>query len=223
MREDVMKSGTLFFLMLFVVLHCVSVSATGPVLQLQEGSNPIAISVVNNWTYNLKHVAAYVDADELPGWLDISLENGLDVQKGQSGIYNIDFIVDETMIPAAANHIVTLHFRDSMGNQWDRDFTIQVGAKAPLETRLIGNYPNPCNPSTVITYSIGNPANVKINIYNIQGQKIKTLINDHQEPGMYDIRWNGVDDQDNHVASGMYIYRLEAGKYITSNKIMLIQ
>ena len=84
---------------------------------------------------------------------------------------------------------------------------MHLGSAVPLETRLVGNFPNPCNPSTVIKYSIGKTETVKLNIYNIQGQKIRTLVNNCQEPGVYDVRWNGADDRGNHAASGMYLYR----------------
>ena len=72
----------------------------------------------------------------------------------------------------------------------------------------ISNYPNPFNPSTTISYSIPAAAAVELSIYNVKGQKVVTLVNQHQEAGEYATQWNGTDSENNPVASGVYFYRL---------------
>lgn len=73
--------------------------------------------------------------------------------------------------------------------------------------RLV-NHPNPFNPTTIISYSIPAAAAVELSIYNVKGQKVVTLVNQHQEAGEYNAQWNGSDEQNNPVASGVYFYKL---------------
>jgi len=78
--------------------------------------------------------------------------------------------------------------------------------KAPMIFALEQNFPNPFNPSTNIKYSIPVEAAVEMRIFNILGQEVKTLIDQITKPGFYNIEWDGKDDFNQRVASGMYIY-----------------
>lgn len=220
-----MKSVRIAVVTLIFVYWCQLFCSAGPAIQLHVGENTVAVSIMNGWNCDLAGVSAYVKADELPSWLTIDAGSALvHVRRGETAVLNLDFMIDETTMPQyTVERDITLRLRDNKGNEWAQDMTVQLGSAVPLETRLIGNFPNPCNPSTVIKYSIGKPGTVKLNIYNIQGQKIRTLVNNRQEPGVYDVRWDGSDDRGNHAASGMYLYRLETGGYATSKKIMLVQ
>ena len=74
---------------------------------------------------------------------------------------------------------------------------------------LIANYPNPFNVSTTICYSLTTSAKIRLNIYNLKGEKVRTLLNQHQSAGTFEISWDGSDDNNVRVASGTYIYRME--------------
>ncbi len=74
---------------------------------------------------------------------------------------------------------------------------------------LLENYPNPFNSSTNICYSLTTSADIRLNIYNIKGERVLTLINQHQSAGKFEISWNGRNDNNIPVASGVYIYRME--------------
>jgi len=82
----------------------------------------------------------------------------------------------------------------------------------------ISNYPNPFNPTTTISFSIPNDSDVDISIYNIKGQKIKTLIHTNYSKGNHSIVWNGVDDENESVSSGVYMYKL-----IVNGKVDLVR
>jgi len=84
--------------------------------------------------------------------------------------------------------------------------------------QLSNNYPNPFNPSTIIRYEIGNTSDVKLKIYNLQGEEIKTLINKEQTAGTYEVKFNA-----NGLSSGIYLYRLQAGNFIETKKMTLIK
>lgn len=90
-------------------------------------------------------------------------------------------------------------------------------------TSLHNNYPNPFNPETIISYSLGSEEHVLIEIYNIQGQKVKTLLDETQNPGHHNITWDGRDDKNRPVASGIYFTRFQTGGYTESRKMLLLK
>ncbi len=92
-----------------------------------------------------------------------------------------------------------------------------------LITSLKGNYPNPFNPSTTIRYSLKESGKVKIEIYNLKGQLVKTLINQTMPKGEHQINWNAKDDRGNKVSSGIYLYKMKVGNYNSTNKMMLMK
>lgn len=90
--------------------------------------------------------------------------------------------------------------------------------------QLVSNYPNPFNPETTIMFTTGNNANIEISIYNIKGQKIKTLANEKMEAGEHQVVWNGTDDNGNSVSSGIYFYKMRSdGRYTSTKKMILMK
>jgi len=87
----------------------------------------------------------------------------------------------------------------------------------------LSNYPNPFNPSTTIKFSIPMASSVSLEIYNVKGQKVRTLANNSQYPsGIHHLVWNGRDDHNAPVSSGVYFYKLNtAGKSITKKMLMM--
>jgi hypothetical protein len=94
---------------------------------------------------------------------------------------------------------------------------------APSKYNLAQNYPNPFNPSTTIKFSIPQGNDVVIEIYNMTGQKIKTLVKDYYAAGTYEAAWNGLNENGMKVSSGIYLYRIKAGNYIKTNKMTLLK
>ncbi|MGP8323230.1 MAG: T9SS type A sorting domain-containing protein [Methanosarcinaceae archaeon] len=85
------------------------------------------------------------------------------------------------------------------------------------------NYPNPFNPSTTIKYSLAKPCNVRIKIYNQLGQEVYVLVNEQKPAGEYNVRLDGKDAKGNKLASGVYFYRLTAGKQVDTKKMLYLQ
>ncbi|MHA1718972.1 MAG: T9SS type A sorting domain-containing protein, partial [Promethearchaeota archaeon] len=86
------------------------------------------------------------------------------------------------------------------------------------------NFPNPFNPSTTISFSIPIESKVNISIFNIKGQKVKTVANDQFEKGIYSILWSGDDDNGKLVSSGVYFYKLYVnGKTESVKKCLLLK
>ena len=97
------------------------------------------------------------------------------------------------------------------------------GMGIPDVFALHNNYPNPFNPVTNITYDIPEVAEVRLDIYNVAGQKVRTLTQGHHEPGRYRIQWNATNDFGQQLSSGMYIYRIVAGDFVSVKKLILMK
>lgn len=93
----------------------------------------------------------------------------------------------------------------------------------PLEFRLCQNYPNPFNASTEIWYDLPITKSVKLAIYNLMGQVVKVLVNETQEAGNYVFQWDGMDVRGEKVPSGIYLYRIEAGYWVLTKKMILLR
>jgi hypothetical protein len=96
-------------------------------------------------------------------------------------------------------------------------------AALPNRFALSQNYPNPFNPATRIEYNVPTRSRVSIEIFNILGQKIITLVDEAKPAGIHRVNWNGVDDNDRPVATGVYLYRLRAGDFVQTKKMMLLK
>jgi hypothetical protein len=87
----------------------------------------------------------------------------------------------------------------------------------------LSNYPNPFNPETTISFSLNEAGPVELAIYNIKGQKIKTLVNETLPAQNYNIVWNGRDDNNQQVSSGVYFYRMHTPTYTSTRKMILMK
>ncbi|OQX82854.1 hypothetical protein B6D60_11455 [candidate division KSB1 bacterium 4484_87] len=93
----------------------------------------------------------------------------------------------------------------------------------PTSFTLKQNYPNPFNPETRIEYSVAMGEHILLQIFNQRGQLICTLVNELQVPGTYAKIWDGKDELGNNVASGIYLYRFQAGKFSKTKKMIKLQ
>ena len=100
-----------------------------------------------------------------------------------------------------------------------------VGAEPlPAVYSLSQNYPNPFNPVTTINFSLPVATDVKLAVYNLLGQEVRTLVSGAMEPGNYKVIWNSRDNQSRRVSSGIYFYRLVVdGRMITTYKMVLLK
>ncbi len=96
--------------------------------------------------------------------------------------------------------------------------TTEVNFAGPSVFALNQNYPNPFNPSTVISYSLPNASNVRLTVYNAIGQPVKALENGFKAAGNYNISFNASE-----LSSGIYFYKLEAGQFSQTRKMMLVK
>jgi photosystem II stability/assembly factor-like uncharacterized protein len=94
----------------------------------------------------------------------------------------------------------------------------------PVISELDGNYPNPFNPTTEISYSVRNTGHVTIDIFNVKGELVKTLVNREVEAGTHITTWKGNDSSGRAVTSGIYFYKMRAGgRYTNTRKMILLK
>ncbi|MFQ5511429.1 MAG: S8 family serine peptidase [Candidatus Krumholzibacteriia bacterium] len=91
------------------------------------------------------------------------------------------------------------------------------------EVALYPAFPNPFNPTTTLRYELPQSSHVVLTVYNVRGERVTTLVNEPQSRGFKSVVWNGTDRFGNKVSSGLYIYRLQAGDFETSRKMMLLK
>ena len=93
----------------------------------------------------------------------------------------------------------------------------------PLRTLIEHNFPNPFNASTTIYYQLAKPGKVTLRVYDVRGRLVKTLVKREMRPGYYKAIWNGKDDRDRGVASGVYLIRFTATDVERSYKMVLVK
>jgi hypothetical protein len=96
-------------------------------------------------------------------------------------------------------------------------------AGLPRTFRLGQNYPNPFNPTTMIEFSVPERADVQLDIYNILGRKVETLVDREMAAGDYTVQWDGTNQSGQSVATGIYLYRLTTGDHTASRKMLLLK
>ena len=187
-------------------------------------------SSLNYHLLKVESIQANSDADEVFGYeTEYSATSSMGALKGKPvGVEYIgsDFKTVTLSFPLfyqqfqeakeLVHTIMTAKF-DEVLNIADKDINL------PNDFVLEQNYPNPFNPSTTFRYYLKEKGSVKLAIYDLLGQKIKVLVDEHQDQGMKDITWDGRDLRGNPVASGIYIYRLEAGHFVQSRKMILLK
>ena len=155
---------------------------------------------------------------------------------------------DENNIPGPEANLVLLHYdgsmwqnvttsRDPVNNKICGHVTslspFVIGAvtttgvgdtSLPTSFALHANVPNPFNPTTTISYDVPRGgADVNIAIYDIAGRRVRELVNEHRTPGNWSVQWNGEDDRGQRVASGVYFYRMRAGSFVETRKMVLLK
>ncbi len=108
--------------------------------------------------------------------------------------------------------------RTTTGGVSDVGDSLKWSSDVPRYFILDQNYPNPFNPSTTIRYGLPHKTTVQLSVYNILGQSVSTLVNGEQEAGYHEVQFDG-----SKLASGVYLYRMQAGTYVEMRKLLLVR
>jgi hypothetical protein len=173
----------------------------------QNGSEVAAGHLISNttiteWTSFNIPFTSYVTADSARITLSAAAEpkNGVGV-RGNSILY-VDNLSFDNLITSLAKQAID---------------------QTPSSFALSQNFPNPFNSSTTISFDVPRAVNVSINIFDITGARIRTLVDEPKVAGSFNVIWNGTDDTAKAVASGLYVYRLHAGNFVQSKKLLFLK
>ncbi|MBT5420876.1 MAG: T9SS type A sorting domain-containing protein [Candidatus Cloacimonetes bacterium] len=173
--------------------------------------------------------------DMLP--VTISLGDDLEIISNEPGNYhaklNFVFMDDDDYGSAAGPCVAPGNLTNSALRYAAIDLEFQEGnlylstngsTVVPKVELLAQNYPNPFNPETTIAFDMVEDGNVSIEVFNVRGQKVKTLINEHMTSGEnYTVVWEGTNDSNQKVSSGIYFYKMKAGNYSSTKKMILMK
>ncbi len=126
-------------------------------------------------------------------------------------------LVDKDAMPLA------LEFSGELKQEEANSEMVKVSESKPTSFSLSQNYPNPFNPETDISYALPTDCQVKLTIYNVAGQNVRTLVDEQQTAGFKTIHWNGKDNEGKEVASGVYFYKIQAGVFTEARKMILMK
>ena len=192
--------------------------------------------------FEFKH--ASIDAENnrvIIGMLTMVTQERPDLTPGAGTVANLHFRLDpgvetveikpiETQNP---NHSLAYYYNDySTGRPIVKvirpelsfaPVSLNDGRSIPTEYALDQNWPNPFNPATTLKYSLPKAGEVTLNVFNILGQQVTTLVNGFQEAGTYEVIWNGTDDAGDNVASGIYFYRVKVNDFTQTKKMLMVK
>ena len=191
-------------------------------IQLQHMYNP-----PQDLTYQVTGsnvVLQWIEPEEPTGLTNYKIyRNGEEI-----GITTSILYVDQS--PPTGTHIyyVTAIYFDIYESIPSNEVTVYVVSanqnSIPTITKLEGNYPNPFNPETTISFSVAQMSSfVTLEIYNIKGQKVKQIVSDQLSAGQHSVIWNGKDSNEKPVASGIYFYRMRTDSYDKTKRMLLLK
>jgi hypothetical protein len=199
---------------------------------------PVYVSVPDSLKTDLKEIGLYVDGickgavvvednlEQISAYVD-------DASELSDG--NVEFVLYYEEGKRQGNELRSLNIRkDRMQAQYGDAgtsypfFEIKITSEdvddiVPTEFTLKQNYPNPFNPTATIAYNLPEAAKVQLDIYNVKGQLVKTLVNAEMSAGMHSVVWNGRDSNNAAVASGVYFYRVSSPKATQTKRMLLMK
>lgn len=162
--------------------------------------------VVKNWSAGMSEVARSKGAPDF--WQNFGVDGRLTLKKGD--VASFEFTpTQSTESGMARDYIVVAKGR------YEPDYSVHTQL-LPDRITLQENYPNPFNPTTTISYALPQAGQVRVDVYNVLGQVVSTLVNKYQPAGYYQVDWNA-----NDFASGVYFYRLTVGNHVETKKMIL--
>jgi hypothetical protein len=183
-------------------------------LRAKSLNDMIVLSWKPNTESDLSHYVVYKSISS--GFIPDSSNMVGQVSQDSSVFRDYDFVMGQTYYYRVSAWDLTGHESENSDelevSATDVDDSTEEGPPMPRVYQLRQNYPNPFNPSTTIVYYLPDvgyqPAEVEIVIYNLLGQRVRTLVKERKYPGEHRVTWDGKDDAGNDLASGIYFYKL---------------
>jgi len=133
-----------------------------------------------------------------------------------NGTVQLRFVLGSAVLVAGEGwYIDDVHYSNTTGSSDD--------TLTSITNKLQANFPNPFNPETTISFSIKEAGDVKLEVFNIRGQKVKTIIDNELSADNHQVVWNGKDDRGKSVSSGIYFYKIKTAHYTATRKMILMK
>ena len=200
---------------------------------VDEEGNPRTMTLLGNYLEDHLKVLAYSTSrartagDGLEGDLvhiSYELVEGADLPSEVTFFLGLANLPGTSMDPELLNVVCGYPDENTPVVVETNALSLDDNLSIPTQFALHQNYPNPFNPSTQISFDVPDGAElVRLNIYNILGKKVSTLLNNVVNPGKHKVEWNAKDDEGNPVASGIYFYELSSSSFTARKKMLLIR
>ena len=139
------------------------------------------------------------------------------------GVYDGFSIDDELLVEGISRLTVPDEYNISVQLAVGAQVSLDDPKVMPFEFALHQNYPNPFNPETQIRFDVPEKSHVSVEIFNLMGQKVATLVNNTMDVGKYTITWGGLNDKGASLPSGMYFYEMNSSDYHAIKKLVLVK
>ena len=160
-------------------------------------------------------------------------EEDWDVITADDGSQSVALRAERSGNGDGREYTVVVTATDASGNSTEQTLTVAVPLSkgkgrgkevaTPLTTTLYDNYPNPFNAETVIRFELADAGPVRLDIFDITGRRIRTLVDQFYSAGSIELVWDSRDNAGNEVASGVYVYRLQTAQSSFSKRLMLLR
>jgi len=144
--------------------------------------------------------------------------------EGAPTVFTLDELQASSFKFDQLNNYLNFSGMGETGDKLKDIISIYISSSGEIEMFSLGrNFPNPFNPVTTIDFSLPRMCQVKLEVYNVLGQTVKLLIDEHMDAGLKTVVWDGTDDAGNDVPSGVYFYRMAADEFNEVKKMLLIR
>ncbi|MFC1502117.1 T9SS type A sorting domain-containing protein [bacterium] len=187
----------------------------------RDGKKDLVVGEEFGFVYFYKNIGTDASPSFSSTGQKLVLENGADLWvPARAHIDLVDWDEDGIIDLIIGDNNGTIHFFKGIltGVEEYTDLSEQ-----PRIFKLHPNYPNPFNADTVIRYTIPRTSRVQIEIYNLLGKRIKSLLDENKGPGSHEVRWNGRTDNEGYTSSGIFLVVMKAGDFISRQKITMIK
>ena len=166
----------------------------------------------------------FLSSNRTPGQVDIGAVK-VDGQGASGGGKLVELVFRTSETPVPSDFQVSESVLVGLDGAVDQLALAEIGNLKPRPDRfnLHQNTPNPFNPSTLIGYQLPEAGLVRLAIYNLLGQEVRVLVNETKEAGSFTATWDGTDALSRRVASGVYLYRINAGEFSASRRMLLLK
>jgi hypothetical protein len=178
--------------------------------------------------FSMSAASAPATADYLPLLtLTASVNNGFDQTEvkldAKNDCPNNSNCPSRLVVSDVNGSALSSNFHEALWTVGSDSFVLDNDSVSPITYSLSNNYPNPFNPSTVIEFSIAEPSFVNLAIYDASGRIVRTLVSESKVADSYSLIWDGTNDSGVQVSAGMYLYKINAGSFTETKKMLLVK